>query len=75
MTECVFAAEPEYQRYRRAAGPDDHTVPPVVEELKVRARQRGLWNLFLTEWAATRAVSWPVGTWSNRSGRSAGACV
>ncbi|MBC8058326.1 MAG: acyl-CoA dehydrogenase family protein, partial [Rhizobiales bacterium] len=27
--------------------PDDHTVPPVVEELKVQARERGLWNLFL----------------------------
>jgi acyl-CoA dehydrogenase len=47
MTEFVFPAEESYDRYRHAAGPDDHTVPPVVEELKVLARERGLWNLFL----------------------------
>ncbi|WP_280829630.1 acyl-CoA dehydrogenase family protein [Mycobacterium sp. OTB74] len=49
MTELVFPAEAEYDRYRHAAGPDDHTVPPVVEELKVEARKRGLWNLFLPD--------------------------
>ena len=47
MTEFVFPAEESYERYRREAGPDDHTVPPVVEELKKLARDRGLWNLFL----------------------------
>ncbi|WP_264916081.1 acyl-CoA dehydrogenase family protein, partial [Mycobacterium kiyosense] len=47
MTEYVFPAEAEYDRYRHEAGPDDFTVPPVVEELKVKARERGLWNLFL----------------------------
>jgi acyl-CoA dehydrogenase len=47
MTERVFPAEPAYHRYRVEAGPDDHTVPPVVEELKVEARALGLWNLFL----------------------------
>jgi acyl-CoA dehydrogenase len=47
MTEFVFPAEEAYDRYRQQAGPDDHTVPPVVEELKVLARERGLWNLFL----------------------------
>jgi len=49
MEERVFPAESEYEAYRRAAGPDDHTVPPVVEELKVEARSRGLWNLFLPD--------------------------
>jgi acyl-CoA dehydrogenase len=49
MDEKVFPAEQPYEEYRRAAGPDDHTVPPVVEELKVEARSRGLWNLFLPD--------------------------
>jgi len=47
MTEYVFAAEAEYDKYRHEAGPHDHTVPPVVEELKSKAKERGLWNLFL----------------------------
>jgi acyl-CoA dehydrogenase len=47
MRESVFPAEVEYHAYRRAAGVDDHTLPPVVESLKVEARRRGLWNLFL----------------------------
>lgn len=47
MTEFVFPAEKDYHDYRVAAGPDDHTVPPVVEELKKLAKDRGLWNLFL----------------------------
>lgn len=47
MTEHVIPAEADYRRYRAEAGPDDHTVPPVVEELKQLARARGLWNLFL----------------------------
>jgi acyl-CoA dehydrogenase len=47
LTDHVLPAEAEYERYRREAGADDHTVPPVVEELKVLAKERGLWNLFL----------------------------
>ena len=47
MTEFVFPAEASYDAYRHEAGPDDHTVPPVIEELKVLAKDRGLWNLFL----------------------------
>lgn len=47
MTEHVFPAEAEYHRYREEAGPRDHTVPPVVEDLKKLAKDRGLWNLFL----------------------------
>ncbi|MGV0836882.1 acyl-CoA dehydrogenase family protein [Mycolicibacterium thermoresistibile] len=47
MTEFVFPAEPEYDRYREEKGPKDHTVPPIVEELKAKAKERGLWNLFL----------------------------
>lgn len=47
MTEHVFGAEAEYHRYREEKGPKDHTVPPVVEDLKKIAKERGLWNLFL----------------------------
>lgn len=47
MNEHVFPAEHDYHAYRAAAGVADHTLPPVVEELKTEARRRGLWNLFL----------------------------
>jgi acyl-CoA dehydrogenase len=47
MIRRVFPAEAVYEAQRTAAGPDDHSVPPVVEELKTEARRRGLWNLFL----------------------------
>ncbi|XVQ09558.1 acyl-CoA dehydrogenase family protein [Spirillospora sp. CA-255316] len=47
MHSHVFPAEESYHAYRAAAGPGDHTPPPVIEELKVEARRRGLWNLFL----------------------------
>jgi acyl-CoA dehydrogenase len=47
MVDEVFPAEKSYDEYRAAAGPGDFTVPPVVEELKLKAKERGLWNLFL----------------------------
>ena len=47
MNDHVFPAEHDYHAYRAAAGPEDHTLPPVVEDLKAEARRRGLWNLFL----------------------------
>ncbi len=47
MQAEVFPAEASYAAHREQAGPDDHTLPPVVEELKASARRRGLWNLFL----------------------------
>ena len=49
MRERVFPAEGEYARYLEGHGPHAH--PPVIEELKDSARQRGLWNLFLPEWS------------------------
>ncbi|HWX99921.1 MAG TPA: acyl-CoA dehydrogenase family protein, partial [Mycobacterium sp.] len=47
MTEYVFPAEADYDKYRHEAGPNDHTVPPIIEELKTKAKAAGLWNLFL----------------------------
>ncbi|MBK1787621.1 acyl-CoA dehydrogenase family protein [Prauserella cavernicola] len=47
MREQVLPAEAQYLAHRAAAGPGDHTVPPVVERLKRQARAEGLWNLFL----------------------------
>ncbi|WP_290055927.1 acyl-CoA dehydrogenase family protein [Amycolatopsis solani] len=47
MRDQVLPSEAEYLAHRRAAGPDDHVVPPVVERLKTAARAEGLWNLFL----------------------------
>jgi acyl-CoA dehydrogenase len=47
MSEHVFAAEAAYHRYREVHGPADHSVPPVIEQLKATARSQGLWNLFL----------------------------
>jgi len=47
MVEYALPAEASYDAYREAAGPGDFTVPPVIEDLKRRARERGLWNLFL----------------------------
>ena len=47
MTERVVPSEKAYHAYRAEIGPDDHRVPPVIEELKDEARALGLWNLFL----------------------------
>jgi acyl-CoA dehydrogenase len=49
MDSEVFPAESlyEHQRAQLAASGKPHGVPAVVEELKVKARALGLWNLFL----------------------------
>jgi hypothetical protein len=49
LNERVLPAEAEYDAYRASVGPNDWTLPPVVEELKTEARARGLWNLFLPD--------------------------
>ena len=52
MAECVYPAEEVYKSQLAASG-DPHYFPPVMEELKLEARSRGLWNLFLphkTQW-------------------------
>jgi len=45
LDEHVYPAEPEHAAALAAAG-DPHAHPPLIEELKARAREAGLWNLF-----------------------------
>lgn len=45
MDSHIYPAEPVYEEQMRASG-DPHFHPPILEELKVQARERGLWNLF-----------------------------
>ncbi|CDR04682.1 acyl-CoA dehydrogenase family protein [Streptomyces iranensis] len=53
MDEHVFPAEATYDR-QLAEGDDSHTLPPVMAELKAKARAEGLWNLFMAhgDWGA-----------------------
>lgn len=57
MNSHVYPAEPVYAAQMAASG-DPSFHPPIVEELKAAARQRGLWNLFLPddEWGAGVSV-------------------
>jgi acyl-CoA dehydrogenase len=52
MDSHVYPAEPVYAEQRRQGDP--HALPPIVQELKARARECGLWNLFLPDdrWGA-----------------------
>jgi acyl-CoA dehydrogenase len=48
MDEHVYPAEEVYARQLRESG-DPHHQPAVIEELKRRARDAGLWNMFLPD--------------------------
>jgi acyl-CoA dehydrogenase len=48
MDEHVFPAEPIYERQLSESG-EPHHQPEVMEELKARAREAGLWNMFLPD--------------------------
>jgi acyl-CoA dehydrogenase len=48
MEEHVYPAEAIYERQLRESG-DPHHQPQIMEELKVRARELGLWNMFLPD--------------------------
>jgi acyl-CoA dehydrogenase len=45
MDEHVYPAEEIYERQLKDSG-DTHHQPAVMEELKLRAREAGLWNMF-----------------------------
>jgi acyl-CoA dehydrogenase len=46
MDEHIYPSERIYQEQLRS-GPTRWQVPPIIEELKQKARERQLWNLFL----------------------------
>ncbi|HEX3692511.1 MAG TPA: acyl-CoA dehydrogenase family protein [Solirubrobacteraceae bacterium] len=48
MDEHVYPAESVYERQLAESG-DPHHQPAVMEELKARAKQAGLWNMFLPD--------------------------
>jgi acyl-CoA dehydrogenase len=48
MYEHVFPAEEAYEAFFEESD-DPHAVPPILDDLKVEARSRGLWNLFLSD--------------------------
>ncbi|MDP2626856.1 MAG: acyl-CoA dehydrogenase family protein [Candidatus Rokubacteria bacterium] len=48
MDKHVYPSEKTFSEQMRS-GPTRWQVPPIMEELKAKARERGLWNLFLPE--------------------------
>jgi acyl-CoA dehydrogenase len=48
MDEHIYPAEEVYERQLRESG-NPHHQPLVMEELKARARESGLWNMFLPD--------------------------
>jgi acyl-CoA dehydrogenase len=56
MNEHVHPAESVYEQQLRESG-NPHHQPAVMEELKVRAREAGLWNMFLPDDALGAGLS------------------
>ena len=49
MDKYVYPNEETYTAQMEAFGDNRWQVPAILEELKVKAREEGLWNLFLPE--------------------------
>jgi acyl-CoA dehydrogenase len=49
MDEHVYPNEKTYYEQMRSFGNERWQIPPIIEELKGKARAAGLWNLFLPE--------------------------
>jgi len=72
MDECVYPAEAIYEE-QMAATPDPHAHPQIIEDLKVEASSRGLWNLFMphvTEWTPDPVNNVDYAHLAELSGRS-----
>src|ERR1700690_1147003 len=48
MDEHIYPNETIYEQQIRESG-DTHHQPAIMEELKTRAREAGLWNMFLPD--------------------------
>jgi acyl-CoA dehydrogenase len=46
MDDHVYPLEPDYSEHVEAVG--GWTTPPIMDELKAKAREQGLWNLFMS---------------------------
>ena len=49
MDEHVYPNEATYHEQMQGFGADRWQIPPIIEELKEKARAAGLWNIFLPE--------------------------
>jgi acyl-CoA dehydrogenase len=49
MREYVYPAEAVYEQQLKAQPDRWGYIPPIIEELKARAKKEGLWNLFLPD--------------------------
>ena len=58
MREEVFAAESVWRDHLLTHG--QHSYPPIMEDLKASARDRGLWNLFMPEYGGLSNVDYSV---------------
>ena len=58
MDEALYPGEAAYSAQMTAAGHDPSFTPQVIDDLKVEARRRGLWNMFLADprWGAGLSV-------------------